>query len=238
MAYAVRSASSPTQSSIIPLTTELYVYNSSLASFTTNCPPTSLPLSSINPPTVSANIDGVMCGCAYELFTYVPRVSTLLWDFVSHYPKLPRNDLIAQYYEISAQIRAWEPYSEQSGMVACAELYQQSLLLLLDSQFAGDETQIDIEQAFESLELLLARLPPTSPIATTATWPLFVFGIIACHGHHKSLIRSYLQSLVKEFGMGVMSTALSQLEEVWKEESDRNMISRFFSDQNNLILIC
>lgn len=238
MAYVVRSASSPTQSSIIPLTTELYVYNSSLASFTTNCPPTSLPIPLINSPTVPANIDGVMCGCAYELFTYVPRVSTLLWDFVSHDPKLPRNDLITQYHEISAQIRAWKPYSEQSGMVACAELYQQSLLLLLDSQFAGDGTQINIEHAFESLELLLARLPPTSPIATTATWPLFVFGIIACHGHQKSLIRSYLQSLVKEFGMGVMSTALSQLEEVWKGEPDRNMVSRFFSNQDNLILIC
>ncbi|KAJ6005575.1 hypothetical protein N7451_003519 [Penicillium sp. IBT 35674x] len=238
MAYAVRSASFPTQSSLVSLTKELYVYNSSLASFTTNCPPTSLPTSSINSPTVPANIDGVMCGCAHELFTFIPRVSTLLWDFVSHDSKLPRKDLIIQYHEISAQIKAWGPYSEQSGMVACAELYQQSLLLLLDSQFAGYETQDNIEYAFESLKSLLARLPPTSPIATTATWPLFVFGIIACSGHHKMLIRSYLQSLVKEFGMGVMSTALSQLEEVWKGESDRNMVSRFFSNQNNLILIC
>ena len=123
-------------------------------------------------------------------------------------------------------------------MVSCAELYQQSLLVLLDSQFAGDETQINIEYAFKSLESLLARLPPTSPIATTATWPLFVFGIVARHGQHKMLIRSYLQTLVKEFGMGVMATALSQLEEVWKEDSDQNMVSRFFSNQNNLILIC
>ncbi|KAJ6102208.1 hypothetical protein N7486_004635 [Penicillium sp. IBT 16267x] len=238
MACVVRSASSPTQSSIVSLTTELYVYNSSLASFTTNCPPTSLPISSTNSPIVPANVDGVMCGCAYELFTYVPKVSALLWDFVSHDLKLPRKDFIVQYHEISAQINAWEPYSEQPDMVPCAELYQQSLLLLLDSQFAGDGTQIIIEHAFESLELLLVRLPPTSPIATTATWPLFVFGIIAHHGHHKTLIRSYLQSLVKDFGMGVMSTALDQLEEIWKEESEQNMVSRFFSNQNNVILIC
>jgi hypothetical protein len=126
-------------------------------------------------------------------------------------------------------------------MVPCAKLYQQSLLLLLESHFAGNAgngAQINIEHAFESLESLLARLPPTSPIATTATWPLFVFGILAQHSHHKMLIRIYLQCLVKEFGMGIMSTALSQLEIVWKEESDQNMVSRFFSNQSNLILIC
>lgn len=179
-----------------------------------------------------------MCGCAHELFTYVPKISALLWDFVSHDPGLPKENFLTQYHEISAQIKAWKPHSEQPGMISCAELYQQSLLLLLDSQFVGDGTQINFERAFESLESLLARLPPTSPNATTATWPLFVFGIIARHGHHQTLIRSYLQCLVKEFGMGVMSTALSQLEEVWRDESDQSMVSRFFLNQNNLILIC
>ncbi|KAJ5654333.1 hypothetical protein N7490_001336 [Penicillium lividum] len=227
MAYIIRSSNS-SHSSIVSLATELYVYNSSLASFTTNCPPTPLPIHAS-----PIKSDGVMCGCAHELFSYIPKVSALMWEFASHDSKLPRKDLILQYHLLSAQIKIWKPYSDQSGMILCAELYQQSLLLLLDFQFTSNGSQIDIENAFQSLEFLLARFPPTSPMATTATWPLFVFGIIAHNDHHKTLIQSYLQGSVKEFGMGVMSTALGHLEEIWKEESDQNLVTRFFSNQNN-----
>ncbi|KAJ5746376.1 hypothetical protein N7520_011558 [Penicillium odoratum] len=180
MAYIIRSPKS-SQPSIVSLATELYVYNSSLASFTTNCPPTPLPIH-----TSPFKSDGVMCGCAHELFTYIPKVSALMWEFASHDSKLPRNDLNLQYHALRAQIKNWKPYSEQSGMVLCAELYQQSLLLLLDFQFSGNGSQINIENAFQNLEFLLARFPPTSPMATTATWPLFVFGIIAHNDHHKT----------------------------------------------------
>ncbi|KAJ5938856.1 hypothetical protein N7466_001990 [Penicillium verhagenii] len=239
MTYVNRFGSSATHSSIVSLVTELYVYNSSLASFTVNCPPSSLPkYLLISSSTIPISTYGVMCGCAYELFTYIPKVSALLWEFASHEPVLPKRSCIIEYHALRAQVAKWKPHSEQRDMVLCAELYQQSLLLLLDSHFAGDETQINIENAFQRLQSLISHLSPTSPIATTATWPLFVFGTFASHDHHKVLIRIYLQELIKEFGMGVMSTALDQLQEVWKEEPDPNTVSRFFSNQNNVILIC
>lgn len=242
MAYVICSESSPAESSIVSLTTELYVYNAALASFTTNCPPTptSSPKPLTNNPTSPNGEIGVMCGCAYELFTFIPKVSALLWELAPHASaeESCTEDLVVQYHSLRAQIENWQPRSDQQQFVLCAELYQQSLLLLLDCRFARDASDRLVDDAFQSLQSLLARLPPTSPIATTATWPLFVFGIHAQSFHQKELIRSYFRSLVTVFGMGVMSTALNQLEEVWGLEPGQDVVNRFFVKQNEILLIC
>ncbi|KAJ5157317.1 uncharacterized protein N7482_008417 [Penicillium canariense] len=242
MAHVRRSTEKPKQTSIVAFATELYVYNAALASFTTNSPP-ALTMA----PSVWADSTGgpdgeigVLCGCAYELFTFVPKVSTLLRDFASCQPSATsaRRDLILEYYNLRAQIDKWEPRSNKQELVLCAELYQQSLLLLLDSRFTHDLSDDIIDHAFWKLASILPRLPPNSPIATTATWPLFAFGIHARNTHEQEMIRLYLQSLVKFFGMGVMSTALNQLEELWMAGPGQDVISKFFTNQNELLLIC
>ncbi|KAJ5629284.1 hypothetical protein N7528_002941 [Penicillium herquei] len=240
MAHLVHSASNSVQSNIVSLTTDLFVYNASLATFTTGR--TSLPsISTLFDGSGSFPIreTGAMCGCAHELFLHIPAVSALLWNFASHEASdQPQECLATSYRDLRSQIEQWEPRSAQQDLILCAELYQHSLLLLLDYHFAGDEAAELVDHAFSDLESILSRLPPTSPISTTATWPLFVFGLMVTHDRCKVLIRSYLQSLVGIFGMGVMSTALSQLEEVWKVNPGRDVLSRFFINQNNLLLIC
>ncbi|KAJ5740387.1 hypothetical protein N7493_000259 [Penicillium malachiteum] len=225
---------------MVSLTTDLFVYNTSLATFTTGRT-TLLSISTLfdSPGSLPIRGTGAMCGCAYELFLHIPAVSALLWNFASHETAgQPQECLATDYRDLRSQIEQWKPRSTQQDLVLCAELYQHSLLLLLDYHFAGDETEELVNHAFRDLESILSRLPPASPVSTTATWPLFVFGLMVPHDHSKVLIRSYLQSLVGIFGMGVMSTALSQLEEVWKVNPGRNFLSRFFINQNNLLLIC
>lgn len=242
MAYVKNSNLTPTQPSIVSFTTELYIYNAALASFTTNCPPTPIMLPSTwtNTPSAPSPEIGVLCGCAYELFTLAPRVSSLLWEESSQssLPTSSQQNLISKYHDLRNQIEEWKPRSDQQELVVCAQLYQQSLLLLLDSRFAGDNSQDCIAQAFQGLESLLSLLPPTSPIATTATWPVFVFGVHAQNPNQKELARAYLRDLVRVFGMGVMEAALNQLEEVWAAEPGQIVPSRFFTNEHELLMLC
>ncbi|KAJ5279076.1 hypothetical protein N7478_004448 [Penicillium angulare] len=238
MGYLSGSKSSLSQTNIVSLTMELYVYNASLASFTTNYKPTALPMSlTINPNVFTGSNIGVMCGCAYELFTYVPKVSELLWELASNQIASLEDRYTAQYHYLKAQIESWRPQSQEKDMVLCAELYQQSLLLLLDFHFSGHRSQ-SLDASFLNLKMILSRLSPSSPMSTTVTWPLFAFGMMAHHDRFKELIRSYLQSLVSIFGMGVMSTALAQLEQAWQINHGEDDIGTFFMNQNNLPLIC
>ncbi|CEJ54320.1 Putative ZYRO0G12584p [Penicillium brasilianum] len=242
MAHVLRSTETPTQPSIVSFTIELYVYNAALASFTTNSPPAlimspSLGLKSLG----GADREiGVLCGCAYELFTLVPHVSALLRNSAScdSSTTSSKDGLMMEYYSIRAQIENWKPRSNQRELVLCAELYQQSLLLLLDYRFTSNSTDDIVDNAFWKLNSIISQLPPNSPIATTANWPLFAFGIHARKSYHREIIRSYLRSLVEYFGMGVMSTALRQLEELWMSEPGQDVISKFFTNQNELLLIC
>lgn len=242
MAHVLRSAETPTQPSIVSFATELYVYNAALASFTTNSPPALIvsPSMGLNSLGSADREIGVLCGCAYELFTFVPQVAALLRNFASceSSATLLKEDLMMEYYSIRAQIENWKPRSDQRELVLCAELYQQSLLLLLDYRFTDKSTDDIVDLAFWKLNSIISQLAPNSPIATTANWPLFAFGIHAQKSHHREIIRSYLQSLVKFFGMGVMSTALRQLEELWISEPGNDVISKFFTNQNELLLIC
>ncbi|KAJ5973709.1 hypothetical protein N7481_010919, partial [Penicillium waksmanii] len=242
MAYVKNSNITPTQPSIVSFATDLYIYNAALASFTTNCPPTSIMLPStwtISSSAPSPEI-GVLCGCAHELFTLAPEVSALLREESSQAssPTSSEQSLTNKYHDLRAQIEEWKPRSDQQELVLCAQLYQQSLLLLLDSRFAGENSQECIDQAFQSLESLLSQLPPTSPIATTATWPVFVFGVYAQNPHQKELTRTYLRDLVRVFGMGVMEAALNQLEEVWAAEPGQIVPSRFFTNEHELLMLC
>ncbi|KAJ5122117.1 hypothetical protein N7448_003248 [Penicillium atrosanguineum] len=242
MAYVMRFPLTSTPLSIVSFTTDLYVYNAGLASFTTNCSPISTSQSETwaNTSASTVNPVGVMCGCAHDLFIFVPRVSSLLWDITSETSSEAghRESLIDDYHALRTQIVAWKPSSDQEDLVLCAELYRQSLLLLLDSRFARKSTSSIADQAFRNLEFFISRLPPQSPIATTATWPFFAFGIHAQNPQQKEVVRSYLKSLITTFGMGVMSTALNQLEEIWMLEPSQDVVNRFFTHQNQLFLIC
>ncbi|KAJ5575249.1 hypothetical protein N7450_009148 [Penicillium hetheringtonii] len=202
--------------------------------------PIMLPGSWTNNPSAPSPEIGVLCGCAYELFILAPRVSSLLWEESSQAssPASSKLDLLQQYHDLRTQIEEWKPRSDQQELILCAELYQQSLLLLLDFRFAGENAEDCIDKAFQGLESLLSRLPPTSPIATTATWPVFVFGMHARDPHQKELTRAYLRDLIRIFGMGVMETALNQLEEVWTAEPGQVVASRFFTNENELLMLC
>ncbi|KAJ5183516.1 hypothetical protein N7492_001132 [Penicillium capsulatum] len=239
MACVIKSSASSTQPGLVFLTTELYVYNAALASFTTNRLPTATPI--LFSQALGVDIEdglGVMCGCAHDLFGFIPQVSALLWDLSSHATPLKSqlDNLFARYRGLRVQIEDWKPRSNNSSMVLSAELYRKSLLLLLDSRFTNSDSGSIIDQAFQSLEKLLLHLLPSSPFGTTMTWPLFAFGIHARSLEQRGLIRSYLKISIEIFGMGVMSTALSQLEEMWLAEPEDSVVDMLFLNQRKLKL--
>lgn len=247
MAYILRSHPSSIQSSMGLFVTELYAYNACLASFTVDCPTlaTLWPNTPAKSSPQQGNRVGMLCGCAHDLFTFVPKVSKLLSESAASATESQNDEfqiddrsLVDEYWSIRSQISSWKPMTTESDIALGAELYKHSLLLLLDARFQSFNGSDAIRNSFEYLKLLFLRLPSNSPIATTATWPLFVFGMNAYDPTERDLVRQYMNSLIRNFGMGIMETALTHLEKSWETGSHEDMLSIFFSDRNELFLIC
>ncbi|KAJ5748275.1 C6 zinc finger domain protein [Penicillium nucicola] len=247
MAYILRSNAKSIQSTMGLFVTELFAYNACLASFTVECPTlaTLWPNTSTGSLTPQSNKVGMLCGCAQDLFTFVPRVSKLLSDsgFKAQVPQdnqfqIKNMDLVDEYWRTRYHISRWNPTSTEHDIALGAELYQYSLLLLLDTRFQTLNYRDSVQTSFEYLKSLFLRLPPNSPIATTATWPLFVFGLNSHDPSDRDLVRQYMSSLIENFGMGIMETTLERLENSWETEAHEGMLPNFFAGQNELFLIC
>jgi hypothetical protein len=247
MAYILRSNPSSVQSSMGRFVTEIYAYNACLASFTVECPTlaTLWPDTSTNSSIQEGDRVGMLCGCAQDLFTFVPRVSTLLSGPASREPSSHGDEFyidgkafVDEYWGLRSQISSWKPTTTEHDIAIGAELYQYSLLLLLDTRFQSLNDRDAIQNSFERLKSLFLRLPSESPIATTATWPLFVFGMNAYERFDRELVRQYMNSLIQNFGMGIMETSLAHLEKSWKTRSYGDTLISAFANRNELILIC
>jgi hypothetical protein len=230
------------QSTMGSFITELYVYHACLGSFTVQCPDLAILQSNARAedPSTQYNTVGMLSGCAQDLFTFIPRVSALIRDSAANGSLAHdhRRNLTREYWALRSYIAGWKPNRAKSDIVYCAELYQQSLVILLDTHFPTESIQDSVQSAFESLKTLLSHLPPSSPVATTATWPLFIFGMIAREPCEKDMVRRYMQSLYQVFGIGIMGTTLAYLERVWETDPHLDIRSRFASSQNEMLLIC
>ena len=242
MEYILRTTPASLQTTIGSIIIELYVYHACIGSFTIQCPDLAILRSNTRTenPSPQYNKVGMLSGCAQDLFTFIPKVSALIRDCAANgsFSRNYRRNLTNEYWNLRSPIAGWKPGPADPNIVYCAELYQQSLLILLDTHFPTEGSKDSVQQAFESLKLLLSHLPPSSPVVTTATWPLFIFGMIAHEPREKDTIRQYVQSLVQVFGIGIMRTTLAYLERVWEKDSHLNIPDRFASSQDGMLLIC
>lgn len=237
MQHLLRSNPSCLQSSIGTFIAELYVYHACLGSLIVRCPDLKILQLNARTPSPQYNTVGMLSGCAQELFEFIPRVASLIRKSTerSTFARHHKNNFSREYCDLRSPIAIWKPNRADSDLAHCAELYQQSLLILLDTHFATESEQGSVQRAFEHLKSLLSHLPPTSPVATTATWPLFIFGVIAHEQSQKDLIREYMQSLVRVFGIGIMGTTLAYLERCWAMNCNLNIPDRFSSQGGMLI---
>jgi hypothetical protein len=237
MQYILRTNPSCLQSSIGSFIAELYVYHACLGSFTVQCPDLEILHSNARTSSPQYNTVGILSGCAQELFEFIPSVASLIRKSTERntFAHQHEGNLFREYCDLRSPIAVWKPNRAKSDLVYGAELYQQSLLILLDTHFAIESEQGSIQRAFEHLKSLLSHLPPTSPVATTATWPLFIFGVIAHEQSQKDMIREYMQSLIRVFGIGIMGTTLAYLERGWAMNCDLNIPDRFSSQDGMLI---
>lgn len=239
--YILRTNPSSMQSNIGSCIAEIYVYHASLASFTVHGPDLAILQTNVQAITKIPQYAriGMLSGCAPDIFALIPKVSSLLRvATATKDPHANDRDLIQEYLDLRLPIAEWKSACTNSGAVRCAELYQRTLLLLLDMRFQSYNGETSTRQAFNDIKLLLSDLPPSNPYATTSTWPLFIFGMIARQRSEMDMIRDYMQSLVNVFGIGLMATTLAYLERAWKEDSRPDILSRLASDEAGIPLIC
>ncbi|CAG8415248.1 unnamed protein product [Penicillium salamii] len=242
MDYILRTNPASIQSSLGSYIVEVYVYHASLASFTVGGSDLAILQSNLKAETLTPQHGkvGMLSGCAQDLFGLMPKVSVLLQTITEAGGRLDtqRRQLTQDYRDLRSSIADWEPVCTELGAVHCASLYKLSISLLLDVQFQPETREEKAQYAFDDLKLLLSHLPPGTPYATTVTWPLFIFGMIAREEKEVDMIRAYLHSLTSIFGIGLMGTTLAYLERVWKSGNHLDGLHRLVSNQNNMLLIC
>ncbi|CAG8038680.1 unnamed protein product [Penicillium salamii] len=242
MDYILRTNPASIQSSLGSYIMEVYVYHASLASFTVRGSDLAILQSNLKAENLAFQHGkvGMLSGCTQYLFGLMPKVSVLLQTITEARgrPDSQGHQFIQDYRDFRSSIADWEPVCTELGAVHCASLYKLSISLLLDAQFQPETREKKARHAFDDLKLLLSHLPPSAPYATTVTWPLFIFGMVARQEEEVEMIRTYLHSLISAFGIGLMGTTLAYLERVWKNDNHLDGLHGLVSNQNNMPLIC
>lgn len=242
MDYILRTNPASIQSSLGSYIMEVYVYHASLASFTVRGSDLAILQSNLKAENLAFQHGkvGMLSGCTQYLFGLMPKVSVLLQTITEARgrPDSQGHQFIQDYRDFRSSIADWEPVCTELGAVHCASLHKLSISLLLDAQFQPETREKKARHAFDDLKLLLSHLPPSAPYATTVTWPLFIFGMVARQEEEVEMIRTYLHSLISAFGIGLMGTTLAYLERVWKNDNHLDGLHGLVSNQNNMPLIC
>jgi hypothetical protein len=179
-------------------------------------------------PMLRANKDHVLTvsGCPTDLFELIPRVSILAGKRLAEQENLGYSswEIASEHLSLRGKIQRWTSKSTDPHVMACHRIYQQAILVYLESAFTKDastdpvgEHPTPIEHAFDVLIESLDQLPVESPHATTLCWPLVVFGSSAKTSYHHSVIRQRLLELHRVIGAKNLKETLQFLENVWVE---------------------
>ena len=163
-------------------------------------------------------------GVDVELFRLIPKVSALINE-----QHVGLDGAIVSSWEttlghktLRSKISSWKSNAEDSNIIICEEIYQQALLLYLESSLSSNNYLSDvnhllatIQDAFNSLTVLLGRLPLESTVSTVLFWPLAIFGSCASTPDQQDIVRQRLVSLQSGFGLRHIGRILCLLEELW-----------------------
>lgn len=178
-------------------------------------------------PMLPANKDQVLTvsGCPPDLFELIPRVSILASKQLEQ-ENLGYSswDIASEHLSLRGRIQRWTSKSTDPHVMACHRIYQQAVLVYLESAFSkdslselSDDCSSPIQHAFDVFIESLDQLPVESPHATTLCWPLVVFGSCAKTSYHQSIIRQRLLNLHRVIGAKNLKETLRFLEDLWLE---------------------
>lgn len=163
-------------------------------------------------------------GCPTELFELVPRVSRLASKHLIEQESLGYTSwgVVSEHLSIRSKLERWTSDSRDSHVIACHQIYQQAILVYLESAFAKEGSinyTSHIQHGFDILTESLLRLPVESPHATTLCWPLVVFGSYAKTSIHQNIIRQRLLDLHKVIGANNLKETSRFLENLWSQKN-------------------
>lgn len=171
---------------------------------------------------------GMLLGCAQGLFELIPQISRLSRRRLIEEEDFGRCSVetLNTYFHLRDHISQWNAPADgtESSHVICGLLYQQALLVYLESsirkfELISPESTSFIENALDRFVNLLNSLPVESPISTTLSWPIVVLGSCARSTRHREIIASRLEKLSKSLGMGCIRQSQRLLEKIWSVDS-------------------
>ncbi|KAF5495274.1 hypothetical protein CGCS363_v009056 [Colletotrichum siamense] len=139
-------------------------------------------------------------GCVHELFGLVPMVSVVA--------RRTRDELrrgtglveaTIECWRLRSIISSWQPRSDDEVYRLCGLLYQQTLLVYLESA--------------------LETVPVDSPISTSMCWPLAIFGSCARSVGHQNAISSRLEELSLTYATQSVRDTRRLLEMIWESKN-------------------
>ncbi|KAF4865664.1 hypothetical protein CGCSCA1_v013915 [Colletotrichum siamense] len=172
-------------------------------------------------------------GCVHELFGLVPMVSVVA--------RRTRNELrrgtglvdaTIECWRLRSIISSWQPRSDDEVYRLCGRLYQQTLLVYLESALESEPGGLSThgsglsltERTLEGFVRFLETVPVDSPISTSMCWPLAIFGSCARSTEHRSVISSRLEELSLTYATQSVRDTQRLLEMIW-EQKDPDMAS-------------
>lgn len=172
---------------------------------------------------------GVLRGSAIELFLLIPQVSVLgSYGYRQKRSQMPTSwEMVSTYLNTRSFISRWEPPADaESDAALCGKIYQQALLVFLETTYNKSELRTTrhpcVASAFDALKPLLSSLSVSSPSNTTICWPLVILGICARLPEEQQMIRQRLSNIYETQRLLNVQQAIELLQVVWSKSQYEN----------------
>lgn len=193
---------------------------------------------------------GFICGSAHSLFQLIPQASALVRRRITEQTNLGSTswETVSAFLSMRSTVQRWESQATNSADIICGKLYQQAILIYLETCFGAFDTigtvaffeySTAVQQAFETSMSLLESVPVDSAASTTFCWPLVVIGACAMTSQHQTTIYKRLMDISDHLGINHARRAAELLEIVWKKHhtSQRSplILSQIMEEQSKAV---
>lgn len=193
---------------------------------------------------------GFICGSAQNLFQLIPQASAVARKCIAEQTNFGSTswETVSAFLSIRSTVQRWGSQATNSADIICGKLYQQAILIYLETSFrtfdqtgavAFFEYSTAVQQAFQISISLLESFPIDSAVSTALCWPLVVIGACAMTSQHQSIIYQRLIDTSDYVGISHARRAAQLLEMVWKKDhtSQRSplILSKVMEEQSRPI---
>ncbi|KAK2769481.1 C6 transcription factor [Colletotrichum kahawae] len=175
----------------------------------------------------------MISGCVHELFGLVPMVSVVARRTRDELQQgIGLGEAVIECWRLRSIISSWRPRSDDEVYRLCGQLYQQTLLVYLESALESEPGRPSThgsglsltEKTLDGFIHFLGKVPVDSPISTSMCWPLAIFGSCARSIEHRNAISRRLEELSLMYATQSVRDTQRLLEMIWEQE-DPDMAS-------------